>query len=61
MLVSTCAGPSGLVLRIWLFESGDFISGECECLSEVRCAEFLDDAFEVVSHDGDADFRLSTR
>ncbi len=30
-------------------------------LSEVCCAEHLDDAFEVVNHDADADFGLRTR
>ena len=55
------AGLVSLVSRSRSFESGDFISGWCECLSEACCAKDLDDAFEVVSHDGDADFRLSTR
>ena len=41
-------------------QSRGFTSSMGECLSEARCAEHFDDAFEVVSHDGDADFSLST-
>jgi hypothetical protein len=60
MLVRTWGVSSSLVWRSWVLKSGDFISGGGECLSESRCAEHIDDALEVVNHDGDADFRLST-
>ena len=36
-----------------------FISGGCECLGESRRAEDVDDALEVVGHDGDTHFRPS--
>jgi hypothetical protein len=43
-----------------VLDSGDFLSGGAECLSEARCAEHFDYSLEVVSHDRDTDFSLNT-
>jgi hypothetical protein len=60
MIVRMCAAPHACSCGVGVLKSGDFISGRGECLSEARCAEHFDDALEVVSHDGDDDFSLST-
>ena len=52
--------PQAWSCGVGRLQSGDFVSGGGECLREARCAEHMDDALEVVSHDGDADFSLST-
>ncbi len=51
---------SSLFWALDVLNSGDFISGWGERLSEAHCAEHIDDSLEVVSHDGDANFSLST-
>jgi hypothetical protein len=60
MLEGRWDGSSSLFSGLGVLTSGDLISGGAECLSEARCAEHFDDSLEVVSHDGDADFSLST-